>query len=109
MEELTQLTQRQTDVVRCIMLGLSGEEIASELGISLQTQKHHVMTIGKKMGIDRSRYMLRARIVYLVAPYWLCSLFRLGASAAPSCPDDSSRKVSVAAAVEGEQPLERRE
>lgn len=77
---MEELTERQTDVVRLIMLGLSGEEIAAELGISLQTQKHHMMTIGKKMGIDRSRYVLRARIVYLMAPYWLCPLFRIGAA-----------------------------
>lgn len=76
---MQKLTRRQIDVVRGIMLGLSGEEIAAELGISLQTQKHHMMEIGKRMGIDRTRYVLRGRIMFLMAPHWLCPLFRIGA------------------------------
>ncbi len=58
------------------MRGLSNKEIAAEIGISLGTIKHYVSTIGDKMGIDSDRYMLRTRIVYLMA----CPLFRIGAA-----------------------------
>jgi DNA-binding CsgD family transcriptional regulator len=85
------LTKRETEVVEGILLGLSNNEIAAELGISLQTLKGHLQAIGDKMGIDSKRYALRTRIVYLIAlragkmPRQ-CELFRIGAGRKGSPP-----------------------
>jgi ATP/maltotriose-dependent transcriptional regulator MalT len=62
------LTRREREVLDCIMLGLSNEEIAEALEISLATVKHHVLHIGSKMGVDSRRYALRTRIVYSDGP-----------------------------------------
>jgi DNA-binding NarL/FixJ family response regulator len=79
------LTKRETEVVEGILLGLSNNEIAAELGgMSLQTLKGHLLRIGHKLKIDSRRYALRTRIVYLIAlgagkmPRQ-CELFRIGA------------------------------
>ena len=44
------LTPRETEIVGAIVEGLSNREIASQLGISLQTVKHHLTSIFDKSG-----------------------------------------------------------
>ena len=44
------LTARESDIVRAIAEGKSNREIASHLGISLQTVKHHLTSIFDKTG-----------------------------------------------------------
>jgi ATP/maltotriose-dependent transcriptional regulator MalT len=73
------LTKRESEVVEGILLGLSNNEIAAELGMRLPTLKSHLLRIGAKLGIESKRYALRTRIVYLMARYWNCELFKIGA------------------------------
>ncbi|MGQ9505649.1 MAG: response regulator [Thermogutta sp.] len=51
-----QLTQRETQVLRHIALGLSNREIANSLQISVETVKEHVQNILRKLGVsDRTQ------------------------------------------------------
>jgi DNA-binding NarL/FixJ family response regulator len=45
---LEELTQRETDVVDCVMDGLSDKEIGAALGICVPTVKHHLVSIRHK-------------------------------------------------------------
>jgi NarL family two-component system response regulator LiaR len=47
-----QLTERERDVLRCIVDGLNNNEIADKLVVSLGTVKFHVSNIFHKLGID---------------------------------------------------------
>ena len=55
------LTPREIQVLRHIGLGLSNKEIASSLGISVETVKEHVQNILRKVGAnDRTDAAVRA-------------------------------------------------
>lgn len=62
-----QLTQRETQVLRHIALGLSNREIAQSLQISVETVKEHVQNILRKLGVsDRTQaavWAVRKRLV----------------------------------------------
>ena len=45
------LTERQEDVARLLMKGVSNKEIARALGIELVTVKQHVGKIFRKLGV----------------------------------------------------------
>ncbi len=47
-----QLTERERDVLRCMVRGRNNQEIAEELVISLGTVKFHVSNIFQKLGVD---------------------------------------------------------
>ncbi len=47
-----QLTDRERDVLRCMVSGRNNQEIADELIISLGTVKFHVSNIFQKLGVD---------------------------------------------------------
>ncbi len=47
-----QLTDRERDVLRCMVGGRNNQEIADELFISLGTVKFHVSNIFQKLGVD---------------------------------------------------------
>ena len=47
-----QLTQRETQALRHIALGLSNREIANSLQISVETVKEHVQNILRKLGVN---------------------------------------------------------
>lgn len=51
-EETIQLTQRETQVLRHIALGLSNREIAKSLDISVETVKEHVQNILRKLNVN---------------------------------------------------------
>jgi len=51
-ERLSDLSQRERDVLKLIALGLSNAEIATKLFISPHTVKNHVSNIYRKLGID---------------------------------------------------------
>jgi DNA-binding CsgD family transcriptional regulator/ligand-binding sensor protein len=56
LKELTQLSARETDVLRLVLKGYSNFEIASELYISDHTVKNHMTKILQKLGVsDRSQ------------------------------------------------------
>lgn len=51
-----QLTQRETQVLRHLALGLSNKEIGQSLSISIETVKEHVQHLLRKMGVsDRTQ------------------------------------------------------
>ena len=47
-----QLTERERDVIKCMVDGLSNNEIAEKLVISLGTVKFHISNIFHKLGVD---------------------------------------------------------
>jgi DNA-binding NarL/FixJ family response regulator len=58
---LDDLTRRERDVLRLVVLGRSNKEIGQELSISEDTAKKHVQTIMLKMGVsDRTQAAVKA-------------------------------------------------
>ncbi|MBC7317466.1 MAG: response regulator transcription factor, partial [Chloroflexi bacterium] len=51
-DDMVQLTQRETQVLRHIALGLSNREIANSLDISVETVKEHVQNILRKLNVN---------------------------------------------------------
>jgi NarL family two-component system response regulator LiaR len=47
-----QLTERERDVLKCMADGLSNNEIAEKLSISLGTVKFHITNIFHKLGVN---------------------------------------------------------
>jgi len=59
---LTDLTARELDVLRCLADGASNKEIASQLSVSLTTVRTHVSSILRKLGLEnRTQAALYAR------------------------------------------------
>ena len=57
-----ELTERERDVLRCIVDGLNNNEIAEKLVISLGTVKFHVSTIFQKLGVESRVAAVKAAI-----------------------------------------------
>jgi DNA-binding NarL/FixJ family response regulator len=51
------------------MLGMGIREIAFNLDIADSTVKSHMTDLGRKFNIDRGKYLLRNRLVYLYYKY----------------------------------------
>jgi len=61
------LSDREMEVLECVVKGLSNKEIASLLGISHQTVKNHVTSILRKFGVeDRTQ-----AVVYALKRGWV--------------------------------------
>lgn len=60
-------TQRNEEVLECLMRGMKNQEIAQELKMAPRTVKQHLIRIAMKLGIEGKRYVTRVRIVYLIA------------------------------------------
>jgi DNA-binding NarL/FixJ family response regulator len=61
------LSEREMEVLACVVRGLSNKEIASLLGISHQTVKNHVTAILRKFGVeDRTQ-----AVVYALKRGWV--------------------------------------
>jgi two-component system response regulator DegU len=61
------LSEREMEVLACIVRGMSNKEIASMLGISHQTVKNHVTSILRKFGVaDRTQ-----AVVYALKRGWV--------------------------------------
>ena len=61
------LSEREMEVLECVVRGLSNKEIASLLGISHQTVKNHVTSILRKFGVeDRTQ-----AVVYALKHGWV--------------------------------------
>lgn len=56
------LTERQMEVVEMVVEGLSNEEIAEKLVLSVCTVKNHVSNIADKLGIERRRMAGRRNV-----------------------------------------------
>lgn len=66
-EHKTRLTQRQMDVLACLMKGESNKVIAANLGISEQTVKIHIGQIFKELHVsNRTQAVLEARKKHLI-------------------------------------------
>ena len=59
-------TPRELAVIDNLCEALDNRGIAEKMGISTMSVKHHIQSIGEKMGIDREKYHVRIRIVYLM-------------------------------------------
>ena len=60
--DLTMLTMRERDVLKCLSIGMSNQETGEYLSIQLGTVKVHVKHILKKMGFSsRTQAALWAR------------------------------------------------
>jgi len=57
-----QLTERERDVLRCMVDGLNNNEIAEELVVSLGTVKFHISNIFHKLGVDSRVEAVKAAI-----------------------------------------------
>lgn len=57
--EPTQLTQRESDVLRLVALGLSNREVAETLCVELPTVKNHIQHLMKKLGVHRREEAVR--------------------------------------------------
>jgi DNA-binding NarL/FixJ family response regulator len=58
----TSLTQRQTEVLKCMCEGLSNKEIARALALSDKTVKAHITAIFKALGVvNRTQAALAAQ------------------------------------------------
>jgi DNA-binding NarL/FixJ family response regulator len=61
------LSEREAEVLTCVVKGMSNKEIASSLGISHQTVKNHVTSILRKFGVeDRTQ-----AVVYALKHGWV--------------------------------------
>ncbi|HET7145340.1 MAG TPA: response regulator transcription factor, partial [Anaerolineales bacterium] len=61
------LSDREMEVLGCVVRGMSNKEIASVLGISHQTVKNHVTAILRKFGVeDRTQ-----AVVYALKRGWV--------------------------------------
>ena len=61
------LSDREMEVLACVVRGMSNKEIASLLGISHQTVKNHVTAILRKFGVeDRTQ-----AVVYALKRGWV--------------------------------------
>ncbi|MGH3344002.1 MAG: response regulator [Carbonactinosporaceae bacterium] len=68
---LTQLTERETEVVTLVAEGLSNDEIAGRLFLSPATAKTHVSRAMMKLGVrDRAQLVVLAYETGLVRPGW---------------------------------------
>ncbi|MBI2754441.1 MAG: response regulator transcription factor [Betaproteobacteria bacterium] len=62
MPALSELTQRERDIVRLIVEGASNKEVASALAISERTVKGHLSNVFQKLGVsDRLKLVLYVR------------------------------------------------
>ncbi|MFD3004629.1 helix-turn-helix domain-containing protein [Thermus tengchongensis] len=62
-EPLPHLTQREKEVAALAALGLSNEEIAKELGISVKTVKAHLSIIFQKLGVKKRNQLAHVRFL----------------------------------------------
>jgi DNA-binding NarL/FixJ family response regulator len=61
------LSEREMEVLTCVVKGMSNKEIAASLGISHQTVKNHVTSILRKFGVeDRTQ-----AVVYALKRGWV--------------------------------------
>jgi two-component system response regulator DegU len=61
------LSDREMEVLTCVVMGMSNKEIAASLGISHQTVKNHVTSILRKFGVeDRTQ-----AVVYALKRGWV--------------------------------------
>jgi DNA-binding CsgD family transcriptional regulator len=59
------LTERQREIVRMLMRGLTTKEMLMELGVKPRTLKAHFNRLFLKFGIDRG-YVKRVRLIHLL-------------------------------------------
>jgi DNA-binding NarL/FixJ family response regulator len=57
-----QLTERERDVLKCMVDGLNNHEIAETLVVSLGTVKFHISNIFHKLGVDSRVEAVKAAI-----------------------------------------------
>jgi DNA-binding CsgD family transcriptional regulator len=61
------LTEREQDVLRCLVNGCSDQETADELGITIHTVRHYIRGVYKKLQVhsvaDAVRRAVRERLI----------------------------------------------
>jgi NarL family two-component system response regulator LiaR len=63
-----ELTQRERDVLRCMVDGLNNGEIAEKLVVSLGTVKFHISNIFQKLGVDSRVEAVKMAIEQKIIP-----------------------------------------
>jgi DNA-binding CsgD family transcriptional regulator len=63
----SQLTARQQNIVRMLGKGMSSEEIAAELGVTVHTVAFHRKTIRRALGVKSDGEMHRYAILVAMA------------------------------------------
>jgi DNA-binding CsgD family transcriptional regulator len=63
------LSERELEVLRCVALGLSNQDVCRELGIALSTVKSHLSVTYRKLGVgSRTRALREAYALGLLTP-----------------------------------------
>jgi DNA-binding NarL/FixJ family response regulator len=70
------VTPREVEILDLLVQGLGNDEIGVSMGIGTGTVKHYISGLAAKLHVDNSDRINR-RI--LLARYWSCELFRIGA------------------------------
>jgi DNA-binding CsgD family transcriptional regulator len=60
--DLSVLSRRETEALRCLTCGMTNEEIAKQLGVSPLTARNHVQHTLKKLGLHRRTQAVAAAI-----------------------------------------------
>lgn len=60
---VTDLTRKESEVLHCLSEGMRNQQIADQMGLSVNTVKTHLKNIYKKIGVDSRTAAIRHAIL----------------------------------------------